>query len=322
MGALLVGTFAIQYRVPRSATIWLVTSVAAAVTLIAVPHHETATYAAFAVALGGAMLMTGWATVTRQRGAPLALLGVGVCGGALVIAGHEFMDGAFFPAFGALIAGILVSMGLQTRDEERRLAAARATAARLETELLKKHLQPHFLMNTLTSIVEWVETDPPRGAQAIESLSAELRTLVDVSGEALIPVGRELDLCRAHLAVMGFRRGVEVTLDSEGVDRAQPIPPAVLHTLIENAMTHNAYREGKVRFTLEQMNEGTWRELRLCVPLVGEPRPARIDGGGLRYVRARLEESLPGHWSLKLGAEDGAWVTQIGLGQPTIEAAP
>ena len=322
VGALLVGSFAVQYRLPRSAAVWFATSVASGAALIAVSHHETATYLAFAFALAGALFLTGAATLARKRGARLALLGVGVCAVALVLAGHEFMDGAFFPAFGALIAGILVSLGLQTRDEERRLAAARATAARLETELLKKHLQPHFLMNTLTSILEWVETDPPRGAQAIEALSAELRTLVDVSGEALVSMGRELDLCRAHLAVMGFRRGVDVTLDSEGVDRARLIPPAVLHTLIENAMTHNAYHGGAVDFTLTQTDDGSWRELRLSVPLVGDPRPARVDGGGLRYVRARLEESLPGQWSLKSGPEGASWVTYIGLGASPLGATP
>ncbi|MEM8712037.1 MAG: histidine kinase, partial [Planctomycetota bacterium] len=197
--------------------------------------------------------------------------------------------------------------------EERRLSVAQARAARLEAELLKKHLQPHFLMNTLTSIMEWVETDPPRGARAMESLSSELRTLVDISGETLIPMSVELDLCRAHLSVMEFRQGVSVELDVEGVNGDELIPPAVIHTLIENALTHNAYGEGAVRFRLAEKKAGRDRRIVLRTPLAGSPRRSRPEGGGLRYVRTRLEESFPGAWSIQSGAEDGEWWTRIHL---------
>ena len=122
----------------------------------------------------------------------------------------------------------------------------------------------------------------------------------------------ELALCRAHPAVMGLRRDVDFALDAEGVDPAAPVPPAVLHTLVENAVTHNAYGPGAVRFTLAEERVGGRRRLVLRAPLAGEAREGR-EGGGLRYVRARLEEAFPGRWTLTSGAEDGAWVTRIEL---------
>ena len=223
------------------------------------------------------------------------------------------MEKAFFPAFGVLVAGLLTSVGLQIRDERRQHARTLATAARLENELLKKHLQPHFLMNTLTSIMEWVETNPSTGVKAIEALAAELRTLNDISGQKQITMAQELALCNAHLEVMGYRQGVTFNLDANGVDKAGNIPPAVIHTLIENAVTHNAYSLEEVTFLLRETKYNNHREITLRIPLAVKRSVHRPGGSGLQYVRARLEEAAPGAWSLQSGEHNGEWVTRIEL---------
>ena len=48
---------------------------------------------------------------------------------------------------------------------------------RLKNELLKKQLQPHFLMNTLTSLIDWIEEAPEIGIQFIEALANEFTLL-------------------------------------------------------------------------------------------------------------------------------------------------
>ena len=319
VGWLLAAVFVVQFGVPRGRAALAALAVGVGLCVAAAGGYDGKAYAVFAVSLACALAVTGWAAVRRRPGAGWALAGVAVCLGTLVTTGFRFLDAAFFPAFGLLTAGTLAGLGLQARDERERHAASRAEAARLEAELLRKHLQPHFLMNALTSVVEWVETDPATGARALDALADELRALSEVSGERLIPMCREIELCRAHLAVMGYRRDVRFSLDAEGVDPDAPIPPAVLHTLVENAVTHNAYPPGPVTLTLrEQRADG--RRLVLRAPLAGEPRGDGRDGGGLRYVRARLEEAFPGRWALSSGAEGGAWVTRIDL--PTWTASP
>ncbi|MEM0964060.1 MAG: hypothetical protein AAGK21_16145, partial [Bacteroidota bacterium] len=160
---------------------------------------------------------------------------------------------------------------------------------------------------------EWIETDPAVGVRALEALAAELRALSEVSGEPLIPMARELALCRTHLDVMGYRRDVRFDLDASGVDPDGPIPPAVLHTLVENAVTHNAYPPGRVQLTLRETRREGRRRLTLRAPLAGAAREMPREGGGLRYVRARLEESVDGPWSVRSEAAGDAWVTDIDL---------
>jgi LytS/YehU family sensor histidine kinase len=112
---------------------------------------------------------------------------------------------------------------------------------------------------------------------------------------------------------MGFRRDVRFELDAAGVDPSGAVPPAVLHTLVENAVTHNAYAPGPVLLTLRETRDGGRRQYTLRAPLAGPPREGARDGTGLRYVRARLEESYPGEWALSSAVEGGEWTTRIDL---------
>src|SRR5205085_2260579 len=59
---------------------------------------------------------------------------------------------------------LLSSHALEVRREQHQ-------KARLELEMLRRHLQPHFLMNTLTALSEWIEEDPKTAVKMIESLS-------------------------------------------------------------------------------------------------------------------------------------------------------
>lgn len=317
---LLPMVFLVQFQMPKRWRFVGLLALAVGLALLSPGGYDTKALLVFWVALPSALGITAWAARRRRPGAWLGLAGVAVCLLALIATGYRFMDTAFFPAFGVLLAGLLASLGLQSRDERRRYEAARAEAARLEAELLKTHLQPHFLMNTLTSVMEWIETDPATGVRVLEALADELRMLADVSGEPLIPMARELALCRAHLDVMGFRREVRFDLDADSVDGTAPIPPAVIHTLLENAITHNAYADGTVRFQLREDREGTIRRYTLTTPLADLDAPSRPERGGLGYVRARLAESVSGPWTLASAVEGDAWVTRLDL--PVLPSLP
>ncbi|MEM8599699.1 MAG: histidine kinase [Bacteroidota bacterium] len=312
-GVLLVATLAAQFEVSRGRALVLSLGALLTVVLVASGPHEVGTFAVFALSIALSLGISWWAIRHRKPGARLVFAGVAVCLVALVVARDDFMEAALFPAFGVLLAGLLTNLGLQSRRQHQRHVATRATKARLEAELLRKHLHPHFLMNALTSIIEWVETDPPQGAKALEALSSELRMLADVSDRTVISMGRELALCRAHLDVMGYRKGNTFALQAASVDTAAAIPPAVIHTLVENAITHNAYPEGPVTFVLREERTSTHRVLTFEAPLASASPALRPERGGLRYVRARLDECAPGRWALDSGPDSGAWITRLQL---------
>jgi LytS/YehU family sensor histidine kinase len=184
----------------------------------------------------------------------------------------------------------------------------------LELELLRKHIQPHFLMNTLTTLTELLESAPASAIGMVESLAEELRALSAMSGEETIPLRQELDLCRHHLKVMSFRREAQFDLTTTNVDLETRVPPGILHTLLENALTHNRYIARTV-FELEESAAPNGRKvLRLRTPMT-ERRAGKVSSGtGHGYVRARLTEAFGKDWSFYSAARGNYWLDEIEIG--------
>jgi hypothetical protein len=218
----------------------------------------------------------------------------------------------FSSGFAALAVGMLVTAHTRMREQQRLSRTAALRAARLELQLLKTSIQPHFLMNTLTSIIEWIEVEPAVAARFVEAVAEELQLLARVSSEALIAIELELQLCHAHLAVMSLRHERHFHLRTIGIEPTEVVPPAVFHTLIENGLTHGRFSTNDVEFVLKRCGGAQNREYRLLSPeAIAEPQ-ARVDEGtGLRYVRARLEESWPGRTRVTGGVTALGWETVV-----------
>lgn len=253
----------------------------------------------------------GWAAWRQERGALMVLAGCLMS----AFVGGRFIEGRFFPAFLPTMIGLLGAVALRLRAEARAAQETRLAATRLELELLKKNLQPHFLLNSLTALAEVVERDPTVAGKLIGDLAGVFRALGRMSGEKQVSVAQELDLCRAHLRVMSIRTGVEWRLETHNVVPDHAVPPALFLTLIENGYIHQRVRGGAGIFelTAEPREGGT--TYTFVSPGEIKVQPDRADGGtGLRYVKARLEESFPGRWSFAHGPHPaGGWATVIEL---------
>lgn len=310
--------FVLELAVPRR-RIWVAaTAVALLVIVVRDAGFDDRGLQLLSVAAGVSAAAIVAALPRRRWEALPSAIGVAVVGAALIAGGYGFSDSSFFIAFCALIVCLLVSLAVQMRRQRGEHESALLRAARLEIELLKKSIQPHFLMNTLTAVIEWIEEDPPQGVRFLEALADELRIFAEVSGEKLIAARRELELCRSHLAVMSCRKGTRFALDADGVDDAAPLPPAIFHTLIENAITHNGYGEDEVVFTLREERSGEARRYVMDAPIRNRARSATMfdaaragSGVGLRYVMARLEESFPGRWRVESAPFATCWRTTI-----------
>ncbi len=321
--AVLLPVFLLEHFEIRRRRAWALVPLAGALVLawFSTPFYNGislfACAAGFAVALGVAIA----AVVRRRRGARVAAAGLAASLVALIAAPRDFLDYAFFLSAGPALLGLLVMVVLDLREERRAARRMQLTAARLETELLKKNIQPHFLLNTLATIQEVIEQEPRTAVTLIDALAAEFRILSRVAGQTLIPLGEELELCRAHLRVMSLRKGAVCELVARGVDEAAPIPPALFHTLVENGLTHLAPRGGRIEFDLraDRLAGG----VRYTLTARGERQAAAAEpreGTGLRYVRARLEESFTGAWSLAGVPVPEGWETMIELRTPVAVA--
>lgn len=137
----------------------------------------------------------------------------------------RFVDQTYYIAATAFLLFLFAQQVTALRRAQATRAAAQLRSARLELELLKRQIQPHFLLNTLTAATEWIESEPKTGVRMIEALADELRALATMSDKTLVPIDEELALCRRHLEVMGYRRDRELSLDVEGVAASDRLPP-------------------------------------------------------------------------------------------------
>lgn len=264
--------------------------------------------------------------VRKKRGSGLALAGMAVLATYYMLAFSSLdvlrslgMDSGFFnmAMTGASLSFFVGLIALKIRDENRRLQALQVRSQRLEAELLKKSIQPHFIMNTLLSIQSWFNRDPAKAGKLIEALAEEFRIINRIASKPEIDIGEEIELCRSHLELMGYRRNAVYGLDLEGDLAGLKIPPMLFHTLIENGLTH-AFEAGENgSFRLVCVRTGEAVEYRLenggsLLTGLGHQDTGKIEEGmGLKYVRTRLEESFPGRWELDYGLKDGLWRVRI-----------
>lgn len=285
-------------------------------TSLAIPFlsasFDTRVAATFLLGLGVSLVWGLNAIRLKARSSGLATLGVGLCLVVFAIDPARFLDQRVFLALDVMIALLLMTQAMEARRERDDLEATRLRATRLELELVKKSIQPHFLMNTLTALSEWFEREPAVAAAAIDALSREIRLLGDLADRRTVPLASELELCRAHLDVMSLRRGGRYRLVTSVVDERAPCPPGIIHTMVENAVTHGPTPHGQeVLLELESsLVDGRCR-YRLSGPMaVTGGQTSSHEGTGMRYIRTRLAEAFGEDYTLTAGRRDGRWVNE------------
>ncbi len=135
---------------------------------------------------------------------------------------------------GAELAASEATKRAETEQLERTVVEARM-------EALQAQIEPHFLFNTLASIDQLIQTDPPRASRMQRSLIRYLRSAMPEMREGGRPsLGRQVDLCDAFLEIMAIRmegRLQPVVNIPEGLKSAV-FPSMMLQTLLENAIKH------------------------------------------------------------------------------------
>jgi|GEM_PF-3778048 len=214
--------------------------------------------------------------------------------------------------FGVLMAYVFVSIIVLLNKQYQDKTRAELRNSRLQLELLKSKVQPHFVLNSLTSAMEWIETNPKAGVKLIQALAKEFELLSDISEKREIPIATEVESCRTYLKIMEYRKKAEYTLQLENVRLDEQMPPSILRNLLENALTHNAYQQRSVVFSLSQRIDGMKRRFRFSSPYALSPNEESVqEGTGIQYIKARLAESYDNEWEFRHGPEDRNWVTEI-----------
>ena len=108
---------------------------------------------------------------------------------------------------------------------------------------LQARIRPHFLFNSLNTVLGLLREDPKRSEAVLENLAELFRALLAES-RTLVPLSKELELAKAYVDIEVMRLGdrLQVQWQTANAPMDALIPPLVLQPLVENAVYHGIER--------------------------------------------------------------------------------
>ena len=227
------------------------------------------------------------------------------------VLGYGYFAGIIF-----FIVCMTVSVGQKVARQIKIKQDALLRSSTLENQLLKKSIQPHFILNSMASLQELIEQTPENASDFVNQLADEFRLVSRVSNQKLIPIADEIEMCRIHLRIMEYRRNSKFILKTEGLTGEEKVPPGIFHTLVENGITHGYGTKNEGTFILRKKVINDEIEYTFFNDSETETKTeeAKEKGTGLKYIEARLRETFPDKWKLESMGLSNGWQVKIIVG--------
>ena len=230
----------------------------------------------------------------------LLVLAVTLLGSALVFAlDHQFNLGMTLPydlqarflSRNVLLSAIVGAALLRYFYVLEQWRARVRAEGKARFDALQARIRPHFLFNSMNTIVSLIRSRPASAERAVEDLSDLFRAALGAENTPST-LGQELELVHNYLEIEQLRLGdrLHVEFDTAALPAGLPVPALLLQPLIENAIYHG----------IEQVSGGTIAirgsradgEIRIDIrnprPPEGERGPGR-HGMALANTRSRIE---------------------------------
>lgn len=235
-----------------------------------------------------------------------------------VVRGVISQSGSWPLIFGVLVYGMhaavfhTVRVFAALREQEIAAAEAQALRAKAEMAALRAQLDPHFLFNSLHSIIALVREDPRSAEEALLQFSGLLRRVLAVNCETTdeVSLAEEMAFVDDYLAIERLRLGerLRITRDLSPEALACRLPVFSLQPLVENAIRHAIAprREGGHVWIRGTVASG---RLELSVaddgPGADPAAVAQAKGVGLPVIRRRLQARYCDHAAIAIDTAPG-----------------
>jgi two-component system, LytTR family, sensor histidine kinase AlgZ len=205
----------------------------------------------------------------------------------------------FFPVgFSVTAAGAILDYGYQqlrrrAREFELREERARRKAIAAELSALRARTDPHFLFNSLNTIVGLIEEDPKKATDIVERLAGLFRYALDGSRREKTPLAHEILAVEAYLEIEAIRLGerFRCQLDVDPALLDLEVPTLFLLPVVENAVIHGvAPKRGEGRVSVRATSHEGRLRLEVCDDGGGMgSSPVEGSGSSMNDLRERLD---------------------------------
>jgi hypothetical protein len=217
----------------------------------------------------------------------------------------------------AVIAALfhMVRNNAARRRQASAMQKAQALLVTAELNALRSKLNPHFLFNTLHSIIALTRKDPAAAETALFQFSDMLRYVLDTekTGSDRVTLEDELRFVRDYLELESLRLGprlrVAWELDADAARHA--LPALSLQPLVENSIKHAFNPHSRPgRLLIRTRVDASRKALTLTVGDDGpgaDPDAVRRSAGlGIRTVDRRLQLEYGARGGLAIDTSPGA----------------
>ena len=191
-----------------------------------------------------------------------------------------------------------------------------------ELQALSSQINPHFLYNTLDTIVWMAEfNDSKRVVEVTKSLAKYFRLALN-QGHEQISLKDEIDHVRQYLFIQKQRYGEKLQYEIKELKQYDDykIPKLILQPLVENAIYHGIKemnRQGRIRVSVSE------NDTQLIVSIYDNGRGfvasettnatlVRLGGVGLKNVNQRLQLQFGKSYHMEIKSEENTY-TEIRL---------
>lgn len=205
----------------------------------------------------------------------------------------------------ALLAGVL-AIGLIEWLYLRNLSMQPAQAeGRLQA--LQARIRPHFLFNSLNTVLGLMRSDARQAERTLENLADLFRVFMRDSRE-LVPLDEEVLLCKEYLSIEKLRLAerLSVRWEIEHMPGDALLPSLLLQPLIENAVHHGIEprsEQGTIVVTI--VKSGDRVRVDIINPMAERPPTRPGNQMALSNIRERLSLTFDVEGQLTTAVEDG-----------------
>ncbi len=151
------------------------------------------------------------------------------------------LSASFTISFG--VTGMYESIYFFQKYRASEIEKARLQAANVQAQLntLKNQVNPHFLFNSLNTLITIIPEDSDLAVEFVQKLSKTYRNILTFRDEKLISIHQELEALEAYIFLLKlrFQDKIKINIQLDEALYDQWIVPLSLQLLIENAIKHN-----------------------------------------------------------------------------------
>ena len=190
------------------------------------------------------------------------------------------------------IINVFWNMQEEYEEHKRRKEESERILRDAELYNLRQQLQPHFVFNSLNSIIALIGIKPDEARNMTFQLSDFLRGTMRKDDKQLIPLADEIAHLKLYLDIEKVRFGHRLTTPfhiQENVEGAQ-VPPMIIQPLLENAIKFGLYNViGEVEITIDIRLENHLLYITITNPFDTDQFETRKGTGfGLSSIQRRL----------------------------------